>query len=168
MYNDSGVTSHRLSRQCWGPRGPKRQWGPKLPELCIKTVIRLCTGISQNPDNHASTPPLRFFLQTGCHSCRPTNSVKALKADASYCDYCSETRKNCCRRRIWLRPQRPAALAQSSACGRDNAVGLTSILDREQLSAYVLSLFHISHSRQTSYLNVYGTYLHRIMYQHCY
>jgi len=32
------------------------------------------------PDNnHASTPPLSF-LQAGCPSCRPTNSVKALKA----------------------------------------------------------------------------------------
>jgi len=30
-------------------------------------------------DNHASTPPL-CFLQAGCPSCRPTNSVKALKA----------------------------------------------------------------------------------------
>jgi len=30
-------------------------------------------------DNHASTPPLSF-LQAGCSSCRPTNSVKALKA----------------------------------------------------------------------------------------
>jgi len=28
-------------------------------------------------DNHASTPQ---FLQAGCPSCRPTNSVKALKA----------------------------------------------------------------------------------------
>jgi len=33
-------------------------------------------------DNHASTPPLSF-LQAGCPSCRPTNSVKALKADQS-------------------------------------------------------------------------------------
>ena len=31
------------------------------------------------PDNHASTPPLSF-LQAGCPSCCPTNSVKALKA----------------------------------------------------------------------------------------
>jgi len=31
-------------------------------------------------DNHASTPPLSF-LQAGCPSCRPTNSVKALKAE---------------------------------------------------------------------------------------
>jgi len=30
-------------------------------------------------DNHASIPPLSF-LQAGCPSCRPTNSVKALKA----------------------------------------------------------------------------------------
>jgi len=30
-------------------------------------------------DNHISTPPLSF-LQVGCRSCRPTNSVKALKA----------------------------------------------------------------------------------------
>ena len=29
-------------------------------------------------DNQASTPPLSF-LQAGCPSCRPTNSVKALK-----------------------------------------------------------------------------------------
>jgi len=28
--------------------------------------------------NHANTPPLSF-LQAGCPSCRPTNSVKALK-----------------------------------------------------------------------------------------
>jgi len=30
-------------------------------------------------DNHTSIPPLSF-LQAGCPSCRPTNSVKALKA----------------------------------------------------------------------------------------
>jgi len=34
-------------------------------------------------DNHASTP-LLSFLQAGCPSCRPTNSVKALKATQSY------------------------------------------------------------------------------------
>ena len=31
------------------------------------------------PDNHANIPPLSF-LQAGCPSLRPTNSVKALKA----------------------------------------------------------------------------------------
>jgi len=35
--------------------------------------------ISLQADNHTSTPPLSF-LQGGCPSCRPTNSVKALKA----------------------------------------------------------------------------------------
>jgi len=35
--------------------------------------------ISLQTDNHASTTPLSF-LQTGCPSCRQTNSVKALKA----------------------------------------------------------------------------------------
>ena len=35
--------------------------------------------ISLQTDNHASTPPLSY-LQAGCPSCRPTNSVKALKA----------------------------------------------------------------------------------------
>ena len=34
---------------------------------------------SLQTDNHTSTPPLSF-LQAGCPSCRPTNSVKALKA----------------------------------------------------------------------------------------
>jgi len=34
---------------------------------------------SLQTDNHASTLPLSF-LQAGCPSCRPTNSVKALKA----------------------------------------------------------------------------------------
>jgi len=35
--------------------------------------------ISLQTDDHASTPPL-VFLQAGRLSCRPTNSVKALKA----------------------------------------------------------------------------------------
>jgi len=37
----------------------------------------ICTTLQT--DNHASTPPLNF-LQAGCSSWRPTNSVKALKA----------------------------------------------------------------------------------------
>ena len=39
--------------------------------------MQVCTSLQS--DNHASTPPLSF-LQAGCPSCRPTNSVKALKA----------------------------------------------------------------------------------------
>jgi len=41
--------------------------------------MQVCTLLQ--PDNHASTSPLSF-LQAGCPSCRPTNSVKALKAKA--------------------------------------------------------------------------------------
>jgi len=40
--------------------------------------MQVCTSLQT--DNHASTPPLSF-LQPGCPSCRPTNSVKALNAD---------------------------------------------------------------------------------------
>jgi len=39
--------------------------------------MQVCTSLQT--DNHISTPPLSF-LQAGCPSCRPTNSVKALKA----------------------------------------------------------------------------------------
>ena len=39
--------------------------------------MQVCTSLQT--DDHASTPPLSF-LQAGCPSCRPTNSVRALKA----------------------------------------------------------------------------------------
>jgi len=39
----------------------------------------ICTLLQT--DNHSSTSPLRF-LQAGCPSCYPTNSIKALKAIA--------------------------------------------------------------------------------------
>jgi len=38
--------------------------------------MQVCTSLQT--DNHASTPSLSF-LQAGFPSCRPTNSVKALK-----------------------------------------------------------------------------------------
>ena len=38
--------------------------------------MQVCTFLQT--DNHTSTPPLSF-LQAGCPSCRPTDSVKALK-----------------------------------------------------------------------------------------
>jgi len=41
--------------------------------------MQVCTSLQTG--NHASTPPLSF-LQAGWPSCRPTNSVKALKAQA--------------------------------------------------------------------------------------
>jgi len=39
--------------------------------------MQVCSSLQA--DNHASTPPLSF-LQAGCPSCRPTNSIKELKA----------------------------------------------------------------------------------------
>ena len=42
--------------------------------------MQVCTSLQT--DNHASNPPLSF-LQAGCPFCRPTNSVKALKAETS-------------------------------------------------------------------------------------
>ena len=51
-------------------RGSEWQWH-QLGHMQVYTSLQ--------SDNHASTPPLSF-LQAGCPSCRPTNSVKALKA----------------------------------------------------------------------------------------
>jgi len=39
--------------------------------------MQVCASLQT--DNHTSTSPLSF-LQAGCPSCHPTNSVKALKA----------------------------------------------------------------------------------------
>ena len=44
--------------------------------------MQVCTLLQT--DNRASTPPLRF-LQAGCPSCHPTNSIKALKATCFTC-----------------------------------------------------------------------------------
>jgi len=41
--------------------------------------MQVCTSLQT--DNHTSTSSLSF-LHAGCPSCRPTNSVKALKAQA--------------------------------------------------------------------------------------
>ena len=49
--------------------------------------MQVCTLLQT--DNHTSTPPLSF-LQAGCPSCRPTNSVKALKAHITHCTHSSE------------------------------------------------------------------------------
>ena len=51
------------------------------------SYMQVCTSLQT--DNHSSTPPL-CFLQAGCPSCHPTNSVKALKAlivSVVYCNY---------------------------------------------------------------------------------
>jgi len=53
-----------------GARDSEWQWR-QLGRMQVCTLLQT--------DNHASTPQLSF-LQAGCPSCRPTNSVKALKA----------------------------------------------------------------------------------------
>jgi len=53
-------------------RDSERQWH-KLGHMQVCTLLQA--------DNHANTSPLSF-LQAGCPSCRPTNSVKALKASS--------------------------------------------------------------------------------------
>jgi len=53
-------------------RDSERQWHQLGHE-----IMQVCTTLQT--DNHASTPPLSF-LQAGCPSCHPTNSIKALKA----------------------------------------------------------------------------------------
>ena len=40
--------------------------------------MQVCTLLQT--DNHTRTPPLLCFLQAGCPSCCPTNSIKALEA----------------------------------------------------------------------------------------
>jgi len=54
-------------------RDSEWQWNP-LGHMQVCTLLLT--------DNHASTSPLSF-LQAGCPSCHPTNSVKALKAQGS-------------------------------------------------------------------------------------
>jgi len=51
-------------------RGSEWQWH-------LLSHTQVCTSLQT--DNHVSTPTL-CFLQAGCPSCHPTNSVKALKA----------------------------------------------------------------------------------------
>jgi len=53
-----------------GARDSEWRW-PQLGHMQVCILLQT--------DNHASTPPL-CFIQAGCPSCHPTNSVKALKA----------------------------------------------------------------------------------------
>jgi len=59
-----------------------------ITEVSIRCQKKTEVGIQRTPAYtpntplHASTPPLSF-LQAGCPSCRPSNSVKALKAEWS-------------------------------------------------------------------------------------
>jgi len=60
--------------------------------------MQVCTSLQT--DSHASTPPLSF-LQAGCPSCRPTNSVKALKASQSTEGIAHTSKPNICITVVW-------------------------------------------------------------------
>ena len=84
MYTYTHPFNGHLSRTTWVSRYQKgkinldfteardseRQWH-QLGHMQVCTLLQT--------DNHANTSPLSF-LQAECPSCRPTNSVKALKA----------------------------------------------------------------------------------------
>jgi len=70
------------------------QWNPLI------MIMQVCASLQTN--NHTTTPP-RSFLQAGCPSCRPTNSVKALKAKLIYNDNKCATQYYCAvRNDYWL------------------------------------------------------------------
>jgi len=76
-------TEARDSEWQWHQLGHMQVWYGMVNADLYSAIItkvsnaQVCTSLQS--DNHASTPPLSF-LQAGCPSCRPTNSVKALKA----------------------------------------------------------------------------------------
>ena len=84
--SDSIYTHTRLKALCPGLPGRAGTRKVKPIWILLKQETVSGSGISWamqvcallQTDNHASTPPLSV-LQAGCPSCRPTNSVKALK-----------------------------------------------------------------------------------------
>ena len=85
--------------------------------------------ISLQTDNHASTPPLKFFTG-GCPSCRPTNSVKALKAQCYEC-YCSWITVDY-RQHFWCCALAPETFLGSwgwQSVGRDSDLHSPSVVD---------------------------------------
>jgi len=81
-YIHTHVTALCLGIHGWaGTRKVKPIWILLEQETVSGSGISCChmqVCISFQRDNHASNPPLSF-LQAGCPSCHPTNSVKALK-----------------------------------------------------------------------------------------
>ena len=67
-----------------GARDSEWQWH-QLGHMQVCTLLQT--------DNHASTS-LLSFLQAGCPSCRPTNSVKALKATETENQYREKGQKH--------------------------------------------------------------------------
>ena len=86
---ESYTHTHTVSRP-WTTRESRYQKGKTNPNFTEARDsewqwhqlghMQVCTLLQT--DNHASTSPLSF-LQAGCPSCLPTNSIKALKATYS-------------------------------------------------------------------------------------
>ena len=91
--------------------------------------MQVCTSLQT--DNRASTPPLSF-LQAGCPSCRPTYSVKALKAQ--YGDHImttdSVTSIHAMYRIVWYRLYKLLCAVSLRAC----------VTSRRQISTVKLTL----------------------------
>jgi len=83
--NNSNTQSCNLdgTKCTWFPRSPKLEGSCYMgivgwlhPNTQLRDRWQVCASLQT--DNHANTPPLSF-LQAGCPSCCPTNSVRALK-----------------------------------------------------------------------------------------
>jgi len=81
----------RTTRVCWYQKG-KNQEGKTNLDLLEQEIVSgsgICWAIRKSAtqtDNHANIHQ-SVFLQAGCPSCRPTNSVKALKAAILFYSY---------------------------------------------------------------------------------
>jgi len=53
-----------------------------MMEVVVTTGAIRCEMLQ--PNHHHQQTNIQFFLQAGCPSCRPTNSVKALKGKISH------------------------------------------------------------------------------------
>ena len=80
-HTHTRLTALFLGLPRWaGTRKVKPIWILLKQETVSGISWAICKSASRfQTDNHTSTPPLTF-LKAGCPSCRPTNSVKALKA----------------------------------------------------------------------------------------
>ena len=68
-----GWAGTRKVKPIWILLKQERQW------VAVASAGHMQDCTSLQTDNHASTSPISF-LQAGCPSCRPTNSVKAVKS----------------------------------------------------------------------------------------
>ena len=97
--------------------------------------MQVCTSFQT--DNHTSTPPLSF-LQAGCPSCRPTNSVKALKTSRSVDISCPHQQTH---------TRKPAVAACSGRLGQTDRETDTRQLHRTCTASYMAKSLQIQHKQ---------------------